>query len=321
MKLRHYPLIAVVLASSAAFAGPKPSTSAPFLPEIAYAYYMRSSSEVRISNREGTAAVLLFRGGAGQVNHIDMAPRSRQMVAFIVDDPAVQYGQRLQLQGWDDIAGKINLESPRILMSGVGLFELDFSPDGNSIAFGVSDGTDTYKLRIANVDTGAVREIATLSGAPWRLTWSGDGAYLFYHDEKQVNGVAQDTIYRVASTGGVPEVIGVERNIEHLDTARQTPAGGSTGLLLSVWRPELGEIFPIGRWDGTSRDGAGRPELIFDGPRGLESHYSCDNRSYIYREQGRTDVKVTKIYDIAARVSRTFSTDGNIRRLDWNNCA
>lgn len=318
MKTRRLALIAMVFASSVAIAGPKTPAPTTFHPEIAYSYATRNGPEVRISNREGTAAKVLYRG---HFSALDMAPRSGQMVAFLAQDPTVQDNRFLHLQGWIvDSAGNIVLTPLRTLAQGK-ISHIDFSPDGSSIAFTSKNGIAGHEdIWIADVATGAVRQVGTEKLQ--ELTWSGDGKFLYYRYHTYINGVHKSTLYRLSVGGGAPVALASEIGINGIDTARRTAATGEgdTGLILSVKREETGESLRIGSWDGSSVDQLGRPALAFFNLRGKDAHYSCNNGSIIYKEETRNNYQNTKIYDVATGVSSTFSTDIYVSQLDWNNC-
>jgi tricorn protease len=123
---------------------------------------------------QGTIHWLTHRDGPARAVHVDLGSRARLprvlgrggSVAYVTTDGA---GDTLWIASQD--------VSPRPLAAGQlgGVTELAASPDGAQVAVAAHDG----RLRVVNVESGAVTEVAAGTDGPCNgLSWSPDSAWL-----------------------------------------------------------------------------------------------------------------------------------------------
>jgi hypothetical protein len=305
-------------------AAPKtPVSSGPFVPEIAYRYTTNKSAEIRLSNAAGTVAVLAYRGPSGTIGDVDASPPNRRLIAW-VDHGAPS---SVRAVAWaPNTSGGVTFSAPVTLYTGQRVFgdQIDFSPDGNSIAFAVLESvTGRYSLLVRDLVTDEVRAVVQgLSGAPWEITWSADGQSLLY--TYVIGGLASPTgstvteYYRVPSSGGPPERIAYDGySIESMDRMRPNPAGAA-GFILGLTKAEYGGS-RVATWDGATVTSDGSPivQTLVDG---YHAHYSCDNSRFIYTAMSSRSRGPVAVFDVATKTSKVFSTDSNVMWTDWLPC-
>jgi hypothetical protein len=212
------------------------------------------------------------------------------------------------------------------LYSGQRVFgdQIDFSPDGNSIAFVVNDGVPgRYSLLVTDLVTGEVRTLVTgVSGAPWEITWSDDGQSVLYTlmigELVSPTGKSMVEYHRMPAAGGTSERVALDvGGIESMDRMRPN-AAGSSGFILGLNKPEYAG-YRVATWDGVTVRPDGSP-VINPLAQGFHAHYSCDNSRFIYTATGvRTEGPIA-LFNIATMSSAVFSTDTNIKWTDWLPC-
>jgi hypothetical protein len=321
MKIR-VALLAITLASTMAVAGSKPTGGSAFVPEIGYIYDTGNSGDLRLANREGTAAILVHRApvSAG-IKHFDLAPRGVNRVAFTEQD--ANYARVLKLTSWyTDSSGSVKVDAPQQLYFGFGqdrVSSVEFSPDGQKLAFWIF-GNGFSRILIHDFHTGSTSTLVEEHGG-FGLSWHPSGSFIYYYAN---NGFGVSSVFRVPVEEG-PQARGTPvvsyGEIHDIDTSRPGGTGDANGFLVSYRNPItrlINTAFYVD--DGTAASlvrvntdlsGAALPSLL--------GHYNCDNTKFIYRISSAMKRDVG-YFDIATKQTTGFSTDSKINATDWMPC-
>lgn len=315
-------ILAITLTSAIAIAGPKTVTSSVFVPEIGYTYNTSRSSDLRLSNREGTAAILVHRAPTSAViRAFDLAPRGVNRITFI--EQGADFAKVLKLSTWrTDDAGNIKVTPSEQLYTGPGkdnLFEVEFSPDGQKLAFWVS-GNGFSRVLVHDFGTGTVTPLVEGHGG-FGLSWHPSGKFLYYYQA----GNGGSNVFRVPTDQGqqtTGTAVAFYGQIHDIDTSRPGTTGDANGFMVSYRNPATNRINTAFYTDDGSTatlakiyndaTGAVLPSLL--------GHYNCENTKFIYRISD-TIKRDVAYYDIATRQKTSFSTDSNINFTDWMPCA
>lgn len=319
MALRRYALIALILAGSAAFAGKRPPSTATFVPEIAYNYNSGDYGELRLSNREGTAAVLVHRSSTyAGIPRFDLAPVDVKRIAFTEKFDTKRV---LRFTTWNSTDGKVTVGTPQTLYEGVGnVWEVEFSPDGQRIAFWVS-GDGVNRINIYHFADNRIETILDGHGGAG-LAWHPSGNFLYYHVADYGGHV-----YRVRTDAGLQpkgDPIVSYGEVSDIDTSRSAATGDSGGFIVS-FRNQAQSTEPmktVFHADDGQTVSAGKIYLDESGAplAGYLGHYNCSNTAFIHRIY-TSRKQHTGYYDLASRKVNGFSTDNNINFTDWMPCA
>ncbi len=186
METRRLALMALALVSSVAFAGPKAPNSSPtpFVPEIGYTYSGGNSSELRLSNREGTAAVLVYRSNvSGGVAFFDFAPPNvdgKNRIAFNEKDGS---GNRfLKITTWHyDANGSVKVGTPTTLLqfgtaSYPHVVDVEVSPDGRKLSYLIATAQYAREIYVHDFASGAT-ELLTKMDSKGNYVFNLAGSY------------------------------------------------------------------------------------------------------------------------------------------------
>lgn len=276
-----------------------------FVPALSYRYGS-GSTDLRLSNADGSQAVLLARMplGTGIIHHA-IAPLGRREAAFVyVPAPGTN---EVRLVDWSQptFGGPLSVTlDPKPLFTrtgtGVEITSVDYSPDGNTIAV-VSwvQGTN-QDVRFFDVAT------RTQSGAAVPLTIAGSNAHY-----RPVDG-------SLLMRGGF---VGFSSYKDGVQTALFNPGSGGwfdnfNGAATDVVVQNLvnGENTLL-RWDGTTLVGP----ILTTITQGYHASVSCDNSGMIFQRGSRPK---TILYSFDTRSETAFSQDGSISQATYpNTCA
>ena len=275
---------------------------------------------------------------SGTIRHIDLASRSSRTLAFdslnnvSLDEPALSTdGSRLLVTGpWpggsarallDGVAGtaiwEIDLaarRAKRLTQSGVAARAPAYAPDGERIAYFVSDSAGV-RLVVRNID-GTTRVVAAEPNIePRRVRWSADGQELLY--------VAAGRLRRVPAAAGesravpftarldLPRPTRTRAPLRVAEPGSRMTARGFSGLALApdgaqIALLALGKLWLIDL-DGRARAAAEVPVTA------IALAWAPDSRQVVWGDgvEGEQDVWVT---DIASGVSRRVT---NLRGVEW----
>lgn len=299
-------LIGLGLTSSIA-AAPPPPASASFVPAIAYTYANSTSRDLRLSDEAGSAALLVFR----QVDAIqfDLSPRAVHRVAYIAStnhaNASVQY------KSWDDSSGQVTLSpATTVFTTDRYVYGVDFSPDGNRLAFGSYEYADS-KLDIYDIGNPAAGPTTILSGYRiWGVRWRSDGMAIYF------TGYPAGTsdpikVYQVAPDGsGLTALFNVAPGTNPtFDTSRPSLSGFQK-ILIDYRASNLEPVYLRAyNSDGTFNQLG----------TGSFGHYNCANDHIIY-QQYATRKPPTLIGTADLSSSTVWSSDSNIGKTDWIPC-
>jgi hypothetical protein len=316
-------MLAISLTSTMAIAGSKQTGGSVFVPEIGYTYNSSRSSDLRLSNREGTAAILVYRAPIrGGIWAFDLAPQGVNRIAFVEED--ANAAKVLKLTTWrTDEAGNVKVAIPQQLDFGTGkdnLRDVEFSPDGQKLAFWLL-GNGLDRVSVHDFATGETTILAEGTGGRG-LSWHPSGKFIYFHRGRSGgnNEVIRIPTDQGQQTNGV--TVASYGEIHDVDTSRPGTTGDANGFMVS-YRSTVDLRINTAFYsdDGTTAT----LSKIYTGPTGavlpsLLGHYNCDNTKFIYRISSTRDRHVA-YYDIATRQVTTFSTDSNISWTDWMPCA
>ena len=288
-------------------AKPKP-TPQPFIPALAYKY---GATDIRLSNADGSQAVLLVRKPKGDgIMWLSLAPLNSRKVAFIESTGAGTI-RSLRIASWDSQNGAItvNLDQQPIISSqtsGMLLASLDFSPDGTMLAVLSSDYDTTTELRFFDVasrhQVGVTFQLSELATS---LSWRAS------NDSVLLRG-----------TGGVSEFKpepGFNQGLEsHLfDEPNQVSElqafNGTSAAVILPYKNATAPGGTVQRWDGTVQQN-GQP-VLFPIADGIWPSLSCDNSQMIYAEMGAH--RRVYVLTLATSAKAFFSQDSNVQRMAY----
>jgi hypothetical protein len=309
MQFNSKLLIGFVGCAAPFLIGAKPAPAPqPFVPALAYKY---ASQEIRLSNADGSQAVLLARSPSGtQPLFLSIAPISKRQVAFIEGYGGTARSVRLVSWTQQSLGGPLTVSiDPQPLFSlsgsdGLLLNDLDYSPDGTKLAVLATDYQARAELRIFDIATRSqIGDTIAVSQSPSSLAWRpSDGAIL-------LRGPAGLSSYK---DGVHTALFSTSNQTNPFDTFN----GSSSELML----PYKGDVpnGPTYRWDGVTVTG-GQPVLtkIIDG---LGWSISCDNARMIFTEIGAKRTAYNLVLATGQKVF--FSKDSNVQRMEYpNSCS
>ena len=282
---------------------------APFVPALAYKY---GPEEIRLSNADGTQAVLLVRKPRGDsILWLSLAPLSQRRAAYI---EATNSGtvRSLRIVSWAQQATgglAITIDAQPMLASqntGMALADVDFSPDGSQLAVLLTDYNSNSELRLFDVASRQqVGQAIPLIGQAMSLSWRpSDNSILL----RGPNGVFS---YK---NGTQTHLFDEPNQGSELDAFN--------GTALDVILPY--KDYPIQgnlvqRWDGLTVNG-GSPVLTMITANGIWPNMSCDNSRMIYTELGAKRTAYNLVLATGAKVF--FSKDSNVQRMTYpNSCS
>lgn len=301
MRLRPIvPILTLTICASAVVAA-KPSSPPPsnnFDPEIAYSYASGNYMDLRLANRQGSAAVLVHRAAFGALSTFDLAPESG-------DGPnRISFAERdkgLFVKTWTKNPVSVSASAQQIHPGPIE--GSDFSPDASKLAFSVIGTTPAIMIHdfAAPSDQPALRILTNQYYAFW-VRWDPSGEAIYFSGG-QPNGSGPIKLYRIdaSSTDGIATPLFDLPNGLSIDVTRP-PASDASRLVYDFY----GSIF-LAKLDGTER------VKLTDGAL---AHFNCNNSAIIHRGVGRKRPTL-----ITARANpqspTTWSTDSNIHHTDW----
>lgn len=326
MKFRRYALITMALASSVAFAGPKaPSSGTAFKPEIGYTYASGKTGELRLSNREGTAAILVYRANTyGGVRRFDLAPPNvdgKNRIAFVETDSDGNWF--LKVSTWYyDADGTVKVTTPTLIHSEVGggnnntIANPEFSPDGTKLVYLVAPGRRVY---VHDFASGGKTDLLVEEGG-YSLSWHASGNHLYYEDIVD----SKRQIFRVPTNQGLQRtghLILTLAEIADLDVSRPNSTYYPDGLFVS-FRNTTTERWKMAYYadDGVTL-GEQQIFLAKDGSPlpALKGHMNCTGSEMIH-VMSNTRHNHKGIYNTVTKEVTTWSTDSSIGDTDWMPC-
>lgn len=300
---------AAAAAASAIVLGAAKPAPPPFNPALSYRYGS-AATELRLSNADGSQAVLLARmplaSGVGTaILHHALAPIGKRQAAFVY--ASAVGSQEVRIVNWTQPTqgGPLTVALdpvPLFAANGTGLeiTSVDFSPDGSTIS--VVDWYQGTNQELRFFDAATKQQIGEtvlvqISGAnahyrPVDGSLLMDGRLTGFSSYK--DGV-QTALYN-PNTGGVFDNF----NGTASDVIVQGVANGEATLF---------------RWDGVT---LGAPTLTTLAA-GFYPSVACDNSSMIYQRGTRSK---TLLYNFGSHLETTFSQDNGISQLTYpNTCA
>lgn len=311
------------ISSAALYAGPPPGKgggggggggadggSTTFVPSIVYTYSSGNSTDMRLSNADGSAAVLAYRSSSS-IPYADLSPRTSSggLIAF---SPGRRGDGNGRLLRWFyDSSGGVQFEP--VLINGADKLpdnegvvqEVEFSPDGTKIAYYIS--TETHgEIYVADLSdlTSVVPQVYNIGARlAHGLTWLTTGDRIAFYDCTTPCAEQYQVSTLDLGTGGVAAHM-LEPNITDLDASRL-----DGGVLLSFSRPNYDMGFD--HW------GDGFSSKLTYPPRGKGGHFSCDNSKFIYDSydargrRGPTNIHTVGVGDVI------YSKDSKIQVKDW----
>ena len=273
----------------------------------------------------------------GTIRQIDLASRNAQTLSFdslpnvSLDEPAVSLdGRRLLVTGpWpggsarallDGVAGaaiwEIDLASSRakrLTQSGVAARAPAYAPDGERIAYFVSD-SGRVQLVVRSAD-GTTRAVATEPNIePRRVRWTADGQELLYVTAgrlRRVSAVGESRALPFTARLDLPRPTRSLAPLGVVEPGRRVTARGLSGLALApdgvqIALLALGKLWLIGL-DGRARAAAEVPVTA------IALTWAPDSRQVVWGDgvEGEQDVWVT---DVASGTSRRVT---NLRGVEW----
>lgn len=301
--------VAIVAAPFLLMAAKPSPTPSPFVPALAYKY---GPEEIRLSNAEGTQAVLLVRKPRGDgILWLALAPLSQRRVAYIESSNNATV-RSLRIVSWAPQATgglAVTIDPQPMLVTdntGLLLADLDFSPDGSQVAALLSDYDSHSELRLFDVATrqqigGAI----TLSQQATSLSWrTMDNAILL--GAPTGFSLYKDGLQQVLFDGPSPG--------SDFDAFN-----GAAADVVLPYKDYPVQGNSIQRWDGASVSGE-KAVLSTLVPNGIWPNMSCDNSRMIYTEMGAKRTAYNLVLATGAKVF--FSKDSNVQRMTYpNSCS
>lgn len=298
---RVHRICAALLASGAAvlLTGAKPVPSA-FTPALSYVY---GGTDIRLSNADGSQAVLLVRMPLGpnttsSILHHALAPLGKRQAAFVYR-PALGTNE-LRLVDWTQPTSggplSVTLDpTPLLTLSatGIEITSVDFSPDGSRIAVMSWVQGRNQELRFFDVAT------RTQIGNAIPLAISGPNAHY-----RTLDG---SLLMRGTTSGFSTFKDGVQTALFYTGAGGYFDAFNGTAADVVIQNVVSGQS-TLYRWDGIAMTN-GAP-LLTSLTSGYDPSASCDNSRMIFQRVGsRTQ---TIIYAFATRTETLFSNDGSV---------
>lgn len=277
-------MIATVLLASGAQAG-KPNNPSPVgtnAPEVVYTLASTKGYELRVSNRDGTGAVTLFKGPGIIIGKL--GPRAAKTIAFYG-------GPDMYLMTYNTSPSGVVEASRQLLFNNGRANAGPFDFSGTDIAWW-SGGTGD--LHVYNLATGAdsvIINVPDLAG----ISFNTSGTEIFYGNG---NNSGHYSLHRIPIAGGTPTDVGITSNAATFDSGH-----AADNFVLAA--PQSGtwyvEYVPAGATSG---------QRI---ARGIEASFSCDDKFVIYRLPVGNRGYDTLVYEIQSGLSGTFSTNDSVK--------
>ena len=296
-------VLILALASSPGLAGKPPS--GPVDPKVAYVILTGPGFELRVTNEDGTGSATLHKSPAPL--RFDLAPRAQRQIAISdsVDLKLLTY----QVTS----SGAFAVQSIVTLYSDVGrLYYVDFSPDGTKIAFAARNGEDLMVYDL-NSPAGPSNPAVWVS-VPyvWDLAWYKNGAALAYVVPKTATGETDDKLYEITGPGASPTLIYTQRQIDHIDAARQD----SDALVLSY--NDLSGNAYIGLWRG---GGFLQPNLA-NRPVAFRGNLDCTDTKLVYGAPDKSGSTVWYIRNLIQSADRLYTKTPRVNWVQmWPTCS
>lgn len=323
MTFHRTALLALLLANSVPSAGAQPpsSTTTAFKPEIGYTYAGSNYCDLRLSNVEGTAAILVARTNKC-APAFDLAPDNVRMIAYIEAGTSV-IGGALKLVQWSYDGTQVKIAALPPIDTGTGeVRAVEFSPDGSKLAMFTFDQYRSVPNQVIVHDfaTGANRTI--LNGDPaYVLAWHPT-LNVIYLRARPVNGSRRVARINVDSPADqvMVEVGDGYSEMDDIDTSRQFDSGEYRDGFVVSYRNAAGAM----RTDFYSDDGINvLNKGVFKKTDGTDvplyrGHFNCSNSEIVHRIYA-TRTSQVGIYNIASKQTRLFSS-ANLGTTDWMSC-
>ena len=333
MKNRRMALMALVMVSSVAFAGPRGTGSPPppFVPEIGYTYSSgRNSSELRLSNREGTAAILVHRSNIAQgIPKYDLAPPNvdrRPNIAFIEKDGTGR--MLIKLTTWyRDADGNVRVSTPTTLLTTSSatyqeVMDVEFSPDGTKLAYMIAPASLEREIYIYDLLLDKT-ELLIKTNSGFSLAWHASGNHLYYDTFPDENSGLK-FVFRVPTNQGVQSAgqLFISRTgiIGDLEVTRPYSTYYIDGLIVSYSEGGANRV-AFYKDDGVaspepqvflSRDGSPLPAR--------NAQINCTGSTMLHQMMNTRNLD-RGMYNTVTRDVTTWSTDKAIGILGWMPCA
>lgn len=276
----------------------KPPPSTTFEPEIAYSYASGSYMDLRLANRQGTAAVLVHRGAYGALSTFDLAPEAAgapNRISFAERDKG------LFVKTWTKNPVTISATAQSIHPGPVE--SSDFSPDANELVFSVIGASPAIVIHdfAATGDQPTQRVLSTRYYAFW-VRWNPAGGAIFFSGgPSDGNGPIKLYSLDITSTDGIATELFDMPNPIGVDVTRP-PSSDASRVVYDYF----GALY-LSKLDGSDRS------KLTDGSL---AHFNCSNSAVIHRGAGRR--RPTLITSLASpQAPATWSSDSNIHHTDW----
>lgn len=283
---------------------PKPAptpTPAPFVPEIAYSYTSGKTSDLRLANRDGSAAVLVHRT-SGRLGRFDLSSEAAHKIAYTENGD-------VWIRTWT--VSPFSVSNPQMLFDGPpvdskgdGIVQVDFSPDDSKVVFGSQHQIFLYDF--------ASRDVVTLGPRHWNLgqvRWSSDGQSILFISQEEGEAARAGGLWRIdPETQEMTRIRSMDENFDDYDfDVGRTTAGT---LLLGAW-VQFKSLFLY------TADAQATGVKI---PNAQDGHYNCSDTYVIHRvpviaSNGGLSF-TTGITQIGGPTT-AWSSDTKIGRTDW----
>lgn len=287
-----------------------PQPAAPFLPAIAYTYASGNSTDLRLANESGTAGVLVFRQAITM--QFDLSPQAAHRIAYVASNGVGGSNATVQYKVWDASSGSFILGAAHTVFTASRFVRgLDFSPDGNRLAFGSDESSDT-KLEVYDFANPDSAPVAILSGYRiYNIRWRSDGAVIYF------TGYPAGTsdpmkVYEIAADGSSAPIalFDVATGTNPMFDVSHASAPGLEKLLIDYRASNTAPVYlrAYNRDNSFAQLGAG-----------MGGHYNCAADHIIYTESGPKKPR-TLIGNADLSAPTIWSSDANIGKTDWMPC-
>lgn len=299
----------ISLAPPAGAAPPAPAPTS-FIPAIAYTYSSSNATDLRLANEAGTAALLVFR--QANAMQFDLSPQTAHRIAYVASTGIGGSNATVQYKVWDASSGNVTLGAANtVFATSRSVRGLDFSPEGNRLAFGSDESSDT-KLIVYDFAGSGTGLTTLLAGYRiYNIRWRSDGLVIYFTGYP-ANTSEPMKVYEIAADGasGPTAFFDVAVGTNPVFDTTRTSAPGSEKLLIDYRPGNTGAPYlrAYNRDSSYSQLGAG-----------TAGHYNCNNDRIIYTEFATRKPR-TLIGNADLTSSTVWSTDSNISKTDWMPC-
>lgn len=285
--------------------GDDPSTTVE--PAIAYFVRGRDYKDIRLANRAGDEACLVLRNNA--LRGFAFHGASNQL-AYSLDDTGIY------IASWTDDPCDIGSATEvRPLVEGNYPEYLDFSPDGQFLAWTEYNAPDIYDIKIWIHDAdGGARPLPlsgwTILGIRFSPNFSQSGEIFFVGGDNSSPAGTQWSLfaYNINDPGSYPRTV-----------YDATPLGSSLDGFVGVTNPIGNQSARVAvSIDGEIRQLSlgGQPVQGTLAIPGFEPVYSCDNTEMVHVYRGDRRKRETRITSVDGSTFEQWSRD-ELRWLDW----